>query len=71
MQHWGRIGTKGQCKVEGPSTKAAAIDGLKKKYKAKAGVAFDSRHTAGSVKGKYTAVEMQAHAAGTVYFVLY
>ncbi len=66
MQHWGRIGTKGQCKVEGPSSKAEAITGLKKKYKDKAGVAFESRHTAGSVQGKYTAVEMQAHAAGNI-----
>ena len=64
VQHWGRIGTKGQCKLEGPTTKAEAIAGLKKKYKEKAGVAFDTRHSTGSVQGKYTAVELKAHAAG-------
>lgn len=35
VQHWGRIGQKGQCKVEGPTSLDLAIATMKKKYKEK------------------------------------
>ena len=54
IQHWGRIGAKGQCKVDNFSDAAGAIKALEKKFKTKAGIKFSDRNSAAAVGGKYS-----------------
>jgi len=66
VNHWGRIGTSGQNKVEAYDTSAQAIKEFCKKFKAKAGVAWADRASATSnATGKYrTLTEQRVAEAG-------
>ena len=54
VQHWGRIGAKGQCKVDNFSNAAGAVKALEKKFRTKAGINFCDRNSAAAVGGKYS-----------------
>jgi len=62
VQHWGRIGSGGQTQVKGPWPQKKAIQEMAKKFKAKTGVVFADRNSAGAVGGKYELVRRLAAA---------
>lgn len=66
IQHWGRLGTGGQNQKKSFSTKQECLQEFLKKFKSKAGVAWDQRGQATSnARGKYrTLTEQRVAAAG-------
>lgn len=62
--HWGRTGTKGQVKVDGPMPLAAAEALAAERFEAKTGVAWAARATAAPVPGKYVFKRKVYTAAG-------
>ena len=59
VQHWGRVGAKGQCKVDNFSDAAGAVGALEKKFKAKSGIKFSERNSAAAKGGKYVSKVLQ------------
>ncbi|XP_028397307.1 uncharacterized protein LOC114521091 isoform X2 [Dendronephthya gigantea] len=54
---WGRNGTEGQSKLEGPISQADAVKNFEKKFMEKTKNAWNKREQFKAVKGKYTLVE--------------
>ncbi|XP_028397377.1 uncharacterized protein LOC114521158 [Dendronephthya gigantea] len=54
---WGRNGTEGQSKLEGPISQADAVKNFEKKFMEKTKNAWNKREPFKAVKGKYTLVE--------------
>jgi predicted DNA-binding WGR domain protein len=64
IQHWGRVGAKGQCKVDNFSDAAGAVKALEKKFKTKSGIKFSERNSASAVGGKYKMMQLRLNSAG-------
>ncbi|EIW86354.1 PARP-domain-containing protein [Coniophora puteana RWD-64-598 SS2] len=54
---WGRVGERGQSKSNPLTSPTGAVSDFKKQFRAKSGVAWESRHGMVAGKGKYTWLE--------------
>ncbi|XP_028397376.1 uncharacterized protein LOC114521157 isoform X2 [Dendronephthya gigantea] len=61
---WGRNGTEGQSKLEGPISQADAVKNFERKFMEKTKNAWNKREQFKAVKGKYTLVERTSGCVG-------